>query len=278
MRWYTLVEVCEIFSRYDRVLFIGDSLMRHIVEGVYVYLRADIGLGAIADWAVEAEPKTGIDSVQDCMCGVQTGTRACSDAVIEDSEWLIGNATAAGVSPLICPLGVDGGPGLKMRYIRSAAHPASEEELQQITAAAASISVSSNVQRKPVAAVLHSTFWNNVNVEETSRWVEQVVSALIAANGNSKPPVLFVTANAGGLTKSARYIESQGNQALANFEREIQPRMEQRRVDVLGCFNMSLQATSSDGTHANFEGNLLKAMSVFNWLDWASKDAESDPG
>lgn len=271
MRWYTTAEVCSIFSRYSHVLFIGDSLMRHIVESMYVFLRADIGLGAIADWAVEPEPKSGIDSVKDCLCDVQTGKRACSDAVIEDSEWLLGNSSTEGISPLACPGGANGGPGLKLSYLQSPAYPISDEDLERIKDAATWSSAGGSAQDKSVAAVLHTTFWNNVNVTATRLWIDDINSALASALGDRVPPTLFVTANAGGLTKSARYIESQGNQALANFERDLHPQLDERGVDMLGCYNMSLQATSSDGTHANFEGNLLKAMTILNWLDWSAK-------
>ena len=65
--------------------------------------------------------------------------------------------------------------------------------------------------------------------------------------------MLFLTANAGGLSKNSRYLEAQGNQQLGNFEKNIQPELEGRGVDVLGCFNMSLQSLTSDGTHASFE-------------------------
>ena len=40
MRWSTTEEVCEIVSCFDKVIAIGDSMMRHVVGALNVLLRA----------------------------------------------------------------------------------------------------------------------------------------------------------------------------------------------------------------------------------------------
>lgn len=37
-------------------------------------------------------------------------------------------------------------------------------------------------------------------------------------------------------------------------------------IDVLGTYNMSVQADKYDGVHMDLRGNLVKAMGVLNWL------------
>lgn len=275
MRWYATVELCDIMSRFGSVIFIGDSLMRHIVEAMYVYLREDIGYGAIAEWAWEPNPEADVLEKEDCMCGTQTGKRACSDLVIADSNWLVYNTTlnpdgkASSASKLACPLTMGSQPPLQMHYILSNSWPASDAELTQLDEAIAKSSVGST---KPIAFVMHSTFWNNVNTTETTSWVAQLHERIVKAIPEAaRRPELFVTANAGGLTKMQRFLSLQNNQAIGNLERDIEGTLHQHGIDMLGCYNMSLQATSSDGTHANLEGNLLKAMSVLNWLEWVSR-------
>jgi hypothetical protein len=48
MRWYTTQEVCEIFSRFERVIVVGDSMMRHVFGALNVLLRKDLGYGVSA--------------------------------------------------------------------------------------------------------------------------------------------------------------------------------------------------------------------------------------
>jgi hypothetical protein len=50
MRWFTTEEVCNIFSRFERVIVVGDSMMRHVVGALNVLLRTDLGYGAVTNW------------------------------------------------------------------------------------------------------------------------------------------------------------------------------------------------------------------------------------
>jgi hypothetical protein len=50
MRWFTTEEVCEIFSRFDKVILVGGSMMRHVGGALNVLLRKNLGYGAVADW------------------------------------------------------------------------------------------------------------------------------------------------------------------------------------------------------------------------------------
>ena len=267
MRWYSTSEACNVLSRFQHVAFIGDSLMRHVVNAMYVFLREDIGYGAITDWDLDFFEAADIQKREDCKCSAQTARHVCSDAVIAQTSWIAGNASSTPQSSLLaCPAHVP----VDMSFTRSNSYPATEDELRTINTALQDSERST--LDKPYALVLHSTFWNNVNATATVAWVDQITAHL-----NSTVPSLdgfgasmkrlFMTANAGGLSKSAQYLEAQGNQQLGNFEKSITPVLEAAGLDVLGCFNMSLQSLTSDGTHASFEANLLKAQMVLNWLD-----------
>ena len=50
MRWFTTDEICEIFSRFEKVVVVGDSMMRHVVGALNVLLRKDLGYGAVTGW------------------------------------------------------------------------------------------------------------------------------------------------------------------------------------------------------------------------------------
>lgn len=50
MRWFTTEEACEILSRFQKVIFVGDSMMRHVIGSLNVLIRKDLGYGAVTDW------------------------------------------------------------------------------------------------------------------------------------------------------------------------------------------------------------------------------------
>lgn len=50
MRWYATEEICDIMGRFEKVIVIGDSMMRHVVGAINVFLRQDLGYGAVTGW------------------------------------------------------------------------------------------------------------------------------------------------------------------------------------------------------------------------------------
>lgn len=57
MRWFTTEEVCEILSRFEKVIVVGDSMMRHVIGSINVLIRKDLGYGAVTDWNFSPEER-----------------------------------------------------------------------------------------------------------------------------------------------------------------------------------------------------------------------------
>jgi hypothetical protein len=57
MRWFTTEEVCAIVSRFEKVIVVGDSMMRHVVGALNVLLRKDLGYGAVTNWNFSPKEK-----------------------------------------------------------------------------------------------------------------------------------------------------------------------------------------------------------------------------
>ena len=57
MRWFSTEEVCEILSRFEKVIVVGDSMMRHVVGSINVLVRKDLGYGAVTDWNFSPEER-----------------------------------------------------------------------------------------------------------------------------------------------------------------------------------------------------------------------------
>jgi hypothetical protein len=57
MRWFTSEEICEILGRFDKVVLVGDSMLRHVTGSINILLRKDIGYGAVTDWNFSAQER-----------------------------------------------------------------------------------------------------------------------------------------------------------------------------------------------------------------------------
>ena len=57
MRWFSTEEICEILSRFEKVVFIGDSMMRHVIGSINVLIRKDLGYGAVTGWNFSPEER-----------------------------------------------------------------------------------------------------------------------------------------------------------------------------------------------------------------------------
>lgn len=57
MRWFSTEEICEILSRFEKVIILGDSMMRHVVGSINVLIRKDLGYGAVTDWNFSPEER-----------------------------------------------------------------------------------------------------------------------------------------------------------------------------------------------------------------------------
>ena len=58
MRWFSTEEICEILSRFEKVIIIGDSMMRHVIGSINVLVRKDLGYGAVTDWNFSPEERS----------------------------------------------------------------------------------------------------------------------------------------------------------------------------------------------------------------------------
>ena len=60
MRWFSTEEICEILSRFEKVIIVGDSMMRHLIGSINVLIRKDLGYGAVTDWNFSLEERYAI--------------------------------------------------------------------------------------------------------------------------------------------------------------------------------------------------------------------------
>lgn len=121
---------------------------------------------------------------------------------------------------------------------------------------------------RPYAFILGHGLWNDLDLQATLDWLDQVLDAIISkaawvSSSSSSPsklhrnggkehnaafwPRLFLTPNAAGREKPDEWLVSQGNKALMIFEEAVGIEVRRRGVEHLGTWNMSIQSNKFDG-------------------------------
>ncbi|KAK9446484.1 uncharacterized protein V1518DRAFT_423871 [Limtongia smithiae] len=248
MRWFDRGDICSILSKFDRIFFIGDSMMRHAVGAMHIFLREDLGYGAVTQWNFRPDER------ESCFCEGQFDTLKCAVQGIFNSE----DVVKFDPDSMHCDA-----RSLDIQNHVITTYPPSSGELQSLGDA---ISVRSS--NKPVAFVYSQGHYNDLNPEATSGWITAIQRIISERLDMNVPRAqLFVTPGSSGPEMLDRELLKHGDKALQLFEEGMQARSKQLRVDILGTWNSTVQTTSIDGKHSGIRGNLLKSMMILNWLD-----------
>ncbi|KAL8675224.1 MAG: hypothetical protein Q9168_000344 [Polycauliona sp. 1 TL-2023] len=277
MRWFSTEEICEIFSRFEKVVILGDSMMRHVVGSLNVLLRKDLGYGAVTDWNFSPEER------QDCFCNYQFNVKACSVQGIFKTGDVVKNDPES----LACPANT-----IDVIIEQMIRFPIPSDELERFRAL-----LPPKKPTRPYAFVFGHGLWNDLDLQATLDWLDTIRDVSIqqapwlgspsqpivsharsrgkpvAATGEHKKqgsgfwPRLFLTPNAAGKEKPDEWLVSQGNKALMIFEEAVGEEVKRKGIEHLGTWNMSIQSNKFDGVHLDLRGNLVKAMMVMNWLN-----------
>ncbi|OTA99125.1 hypothetical protein M426DRAFT_27803 [Hypoxylon sp. CI-4A] len=260
MQWFSTFEVCRILGRFSQVILVGDSMLRHIIGALNILIREDLGYGGVTDWNFDLNEK------RKCFCNNQFDVHDCSVQGIFSTADVIQHDLLSLMCPKMIPEW-----NTDLRIEMMVRYPVPEEEHRRLEAAIDP----NNSQRK--AFILGHGLWNDLVVDEATDWLDFVLDTIEDKTGartrlrgrspRRNMPVLLVTPNAAGDKKPDEWLVSQGNKALVQFEHEMAVQAAKRRIDHLGTWNMSIQASLYDGVHLDMRGNLVKAMMVLNWLN-----------
>ncbi|KAI9716115.1 MAG: hypothetical protein M1812_005542 [Candelaria pacifica] len=252
MRWFTTEEICEILSRFEKVIVIGDSMMRHVIGSINVLIRQDLGYGAVTDWNFSPEER------RDCFCNYQFNVKACSVQGIFKTADVVKNDP----SSLACDAET-----VDVMIEQMIRFPIPSEEIDRFKEL-----IGNTKPAKPYAFIFGHGLWNDLDLQATLDWLDRILDVTTAqlpylSKPNAFWPRLILTPNAAGKEKPDEWLVSQGNKALMLFEESVGVEAKRRGVEHLGTWNMSIQANKFDGVHVDLKGNLIKAMMVMNWLN-----------
>ncbi|ETN46487.1 uncharacterized protein HMPREF1541_00672 [Cyphellophora europaea CBS 101466] len=248
MRWYTTEEVCEVLGRFEKVIVVGDSMMRHVVAALNVLLRKDLGYGGVTAWNFNEE------ELENCFCNHQMDVKACSIQGIYSTTSVIEHDP----NSLACSQPFDLVIELMLRF------PLDPLEVSRFKAL-----IANKKPSRPYAFVFGHGLWNDLDLQATLNWLDGINHHAIEQAPyleRSLWPRLIVTPNAAGTRKPDQWILTQGDKALQIFEHSVRDEAAKRGVEHLGTWNMSIQTEKYDGVHLDLKGNLVKAMGVVNWL------------
>ena len=127
--------------------------------------------------------------------------------------------------------------------------------------------------------------WNSFETNLTEAWLNQIddgMRKVMPAYYESgvpfdKFPRLFLSPHAQGVNKPGQFAMVQNNIKLAHHERFMSALLPELGIDHLGAWNLTIQATSPDGTHCRFEDSIVKAMMIINWLSMLKPDVRWSP-
>ena len=299
MRWYTTAELCSILSRFDAIHIVGDSMMRHLAQSLNVYLREDIVTGARTTWlsgnpdGLDCSCRTVFDK-HDCAT---EGYAAIGTADLWEHD---PNSVKCGVRMREAKLsaGKSQGKGgiASVDFLASMKGPPEDREVSDFRKSIQSGKKEAFVfgqggwddfEMEPAKKWIEAfegaladempsfirppvtTAEKKGDEEKTGDAIGKPVLARRADDWRSKfpvskdhPPRLWVSPNAQGVHKNPFFVLGQNNIKLMGFETGMRSWLADRGFDSLGIFNLTVQSTSLDGTHATMESNLVKAMMV----------------
>ncbi|OTA54649.1 hypothetical protein K449DRAFT_338435 [Hypoxylon sp. EC38] len=222
-------------------------MLRHVIGALNILIREDLGYGGVTDWNFSEDEK------RQCFCNRQFDVRDCSVQGIFTTADVVEHDPLSLMCPKMIPEW-----NTDLRIEQMVRYPIPHEERQRLEKA-----IDSNPSQRK-AFILGHGLWSNLEVDQTLKWLDFVLDTI---DPRRNLPVLLITPNAAGDQKPDEWIVSQGNKALVHFEHAMAIQAAKRRIDHLGTWNMSIQATLYDGVHMDMRGNLLKAMMVMNWLN-----------
>lgn len=78
--------------------------------------------------------------------------------------------------------------------------------------------------------------------------------------------MLFLGPPAFGIDKLPSTAPKEGNTAIWQYQEQVSEIAKENHFDVLGLYNLTMQASTPDGRHFGESVALVEAMMVINWL------------
>jgi hypothetical protein len=228
-RWYSVEEICMIMDRFDAVVFIGDSFLQSIYNGLSILLRRDLAAGALAE------------SSDNCRCDFQFINPDCSQKHTQSSD--DGAASFCKRTPHAI-LSIDGSS-------------VSEDTLNKFKKL---VPQAPRSRYQPIP-IIHSLSPSTTSQDAAMSSLLEFLK--LADESERKTPMLWIGPTAAG---HIDVKDRKGNQEIWDFDRNMAKIAVDNDIEVLKMWNLTVQASSYDGLHFGEKVAITQAMMVVNWL------------
>jgi len=234
--------MCFILERFDGLVFVGDDTLQTVYSGLNILLRRDLALGSLDLASMDRTLQ------QECRCNNQFVKKDCRQHFLVKSE-KVGEDAHSGY-PYFCN-------PVWHAFLRSeSAQPdfPTVENFKQIVPRAP------RSKYRPIP-IIHSLGPSSLSANDVAMSLASFVE--LADDSGRNTPMLWIGPTAAGHTELKG---RKGNQEIWDFDRKMAATAQENDVDVLGMWNMTVQATSWDGMHFGEKVAITQAMMVMNWL------------
>jgi hypothetical protein len=242
-RWYTVPEICMILERFDNIIFIGDESLRSVYAGLNILLRQDLAHGALRTWDMDEETLRG------CACERQFTSSSCAGHFVTASSEVTSAPRERVNSPYTCSR-------TPHTYLPITSEP-DQSILDKFSSLIPHIEPG-NYHPIPIIISLNpATF----SLSAATSTLESLVR--ISATSRRQTPILYLGPTASG------HIEirnRKNNQEIWEFDAQMRQLAEDNSVEVLGMWNLTVQAGSWDGVRFAERVGVVQGMMVVNWL------------
>jgi len=251
-----------ILERFNAVVFVGDQTAQFIYAAFNILLQEDLSLGGLQQSIMSEQDRTN------CKCDNQFTNKDCFGYLIKSLEEAKKNvATDQKRSLNFCQSKSlpSAGHSFLLRLHLGIPHAYIPVDTVPSSNTAQSLfkdltySKSSPWQPSPVIFSL-----GQVDVETATRAVDEWSSLATGAEHNI--PMLFVGPPAFSLMNALESTATDKNIGVWQFQEQMAGVAKEKHFDILGLYNLTVQASSVDGERFGSEVGLVEAMMVSNWL------------
>lgn len=234
-----------ILERFSSLVFIGDSTLEPVYAGLNMLLRQDLALGALKGASLVSDETTT------CQCDAQFTRQLCISKHVSSSAQVL----PSDPSPYTCS---------RVPHSYLFVHPGAPFPPSTINALESLVphAPASNYHRIPVITAFGMNEFSPISsTADATASLNQILK--FTASTGRKTPVLWLGPTAPGHLDVRRNIKPgdvwRYGDELARFVRG-------KDLEVLGMWNMSMQAESWDGKRFGIRVTVTQAMMVLNWL------------
>ncbi|KAJ9603065.1 hypothetical protein H2200_012360 [Cladophialophora chaetospira] len=243
-RWYSVPEICMILERFQAIVFIGDESLQTIYAGLNILLRQDLSHGALKTWDMDKV------TLRQCGCDNQFTSKTCTEHFVTSSDDMKSAPSGKLTSPYLCTR-------TPHAFLPISTSPASQFTITKFKTLVPRLKRSTY---HPIP-IIHALSPSTPTAQTATASLEEFLT--LADQSHRKTPMLWIGPTASGHTEIRG---RKGNQEIWDFDAQVRRVAEVNDVEVLGMWNMSMQAGSWDGVRFGERVAVTQAMMVVNWL------------